>query len=274
MRALTKTLLAISLIYVGACGPAPAPGGGGAGTGGGPSGGPPKCFAPNRTVVVGDSYISWGSHSLPADLQRESGQTWLHYAVGGASIASGGITGFIPNQFEQAIAAHRSFDTLLFDGGGNDVLLCDALRYPGCDQCKNNPAAPTLPQCQRIVDDALAAAAKLAVRAAQVGVRDAVYFFYPEVPEGTLIGGLSPNEINAYARVKAKALCDASEVTAGVRCHFVDMLPVFQGHPEYFVPTDIHPNGLGSAAMARAIWAKMKEKCVSQPASAGCGCQP
>ncbi|HMJ16712.1 MAG TPA: SGNH/GDSL hydrolase family protein [Polyangiaceae bacterium] len=274
MRAFTKTLFAFSLIAIGACGPTPPTGVGGAGGGGNP--GPntrPGCFGPNKTVVVGDSYISWISHTLPSDLQRESGQIWNHYAVGGSSIASGGITGLIPQQLETAIAQLGTFNTVVFDGGGNDVLICDELKYPGCNTCKNSPTAPTLPVCQRIVDDALAAATRMTERAKQVGVKDMVYFFYPDVPTGTLIGGASPNEINTYGLNKAKALCDSAYAILQVRCHFVDMRPTFQGHPEYFALGDIHPSPLGSAAMAKTIWGKMKTDCVSQPSSAGC-CDP
>jgi hypothetical protein len=282
MRTSLTSLMTVGVaVFLMACGAPPPTGSGGAGATGGTGGtggvggsggssGRPACFAANQTIVVGDSYINWGSHSLPADLQRESGQTWPLFAVGGASIASGGIATLIPQQLEQAIAQYHTFSTLFFDGGGNDVLICDALKYPGCGDCKNNANAASVPVCQQVVQAALDAAAALVLRAAQVGVKDVVYFFYPTVPAGTPIGGAYPNVMNDYARPKAKALCATAQSVAGVRCTFVDMVPVFQGHPEYFAIADIHPNTLGSAAMAKAIWAAMKANCVSQPASSGC----
>jgi hypothetical protein len=51
------------------------------------------------------------------------------------------------------------------------------------------------------------------------------------------------------------------------------MVPVFEGHADYFAPSDIHPNPAGSKAMAAAIWEKMKQDCIAQPESSGC-CTP
>jgi hypothetical protein len=45
------------------------------------------------------------------------------------------------------------------------------------------------------------------------------------------------------------------------------MVPVFKGHDDYFAAGDIHPNPMGSAAMAKAIWGKMEDDCVWQAAS-------
>jgi hypothetical protein len=223
--------------------------------------------------MIGDSYINWGSHNLPSDLANVSGQTWTDYAVPGSSLATGGTTVFtIPTQLEQAISAlgQGNIDTLVWDGGGNDVLMCDTGLYPTCADCRNLQTSPTIQMCQDIVAKALDAATKIGQRAAAVGIKRMVFFFYPTVPNGTPIGGAYPNAIEDYARPKAKALCD-SAVALGVPCTFVDMVPVFAGHPEYFAVADIHPNPLGSAAMAKAIWSAMQRDCVSQPAGS-CGC--
>ena len=70
-----------------------------------------------------------------------------------------------------------------------------------------------------------------------------------------------------------KALCDgALAATSGrLACHFVDLVPVFANHlADWFAPGDIHPNTLGSAAMAQAVWSTMQAECVAQPASGAC----
>ena len=74
---------------------------------------------------------------------------------------------------------------------------------------------------------------------------------------------------------KAEQLCvDAETETGGrLRCHFIDMRPVFEGHPEYFVAGDVHENAAGSAAMADVIVQVMKDNCIAQPESSGC-CAP
>jgi hypothetical protein len=189
-------------------------------------------------------------------------------------MGSGGI-GLIPPQFDQALAADPDITTVVMDGGGNDVLVPDAMQWPQGSSCKNDLNSPNIPDCQKIVATAIDAAGVLMDKMAAAGVKEVVYFFYPHVPEGTLIGGLHPDAILDYAISKVKAFCDgAHDRTSGkLTCHFIDMIPVFDGHPDWFAPTDIHPNSLGSAAMAKAVWGVMKSECIAQPASSGC-CAP
>jgi hypothetical protein len=228
----------------------------------------------SQVAIIGDSFINWTSHTLPSDLAALAGETWRLYAEGGASLQAGGIATLIPDQFEIAIASDPDIKVLVMDGGGNDVLICDAGKYLGCDVCKADGASRER-VCEQIADDSIAAFNKLQDRALSIGVRDIVYFYYPDVPTGTIIGGSNPNEVARYAQPKWQGSCDDAEkrTNGKMRCHFVDMVPVFAGHPEYFAVTDIHPNPQGSAVMAKAIIDKMKQDCVWQPAGE-CACQP
>jgi hypothetical protein len=228
----------------------------------------------SQGIIIGDSYINWASHTLPADLAQLAGETWRLYAEGGASMNAGGIATLIPEQLERAIADNPDIRLIVMDGGGNDVLISDAVKYPGSDACKEEGAG-ALGVCKQIVTDTLKTFSALQDRAAAAGVKDIVFFFYPEVPTGTIIGGANPNEIATYALPMWRSTCESAEKRLGgkLRCHFVDMVPVFKGHPDWFAPTDIHPNSSGSAAMAKAIWSKMKEDCVWQPETSGC-CRP
>lgn len=228
----------------------------------------PKCVKKDsQVIVIGDSYINWVSHTFPQDIVRESGQMWRMEAIGGYAMATGG-TGLIPASFDESIRRDPDAHTVLMDGGGNDVLIGDSMR-----QCRDEKA-PTVPFCQKLLDDALAAAEKLLDRAAAAGIRDVVYFFYPHVPKNTLLGGPDPNHMLDYSLPKVRDLCDTAEKrTEGkLRCYFVDMVPVFAGKPEseWFFPGDIHPTSVGSQAMAKAVWSTMKQHCVAQKAESGC----
>jgi hypothetical protein len=235
---------------------------------------PPCMQSPNQVVVLGDSYVNWISHTFPADLARESGVTYRMYAVGGTAMASGGL-GLIPPQFDQALAADPNIIAVVMDGGGNDILVPDTVQFPQGGECKQSLVSPTIPDCQKIVQKALDKSVELMNLAADKGVKDVVYFFYPHVPDGTLVGGAHPNVILDYALPKVKATCDEAYARTGgrMRCHFLDLIPVFDGHPDWFAFTDIHPTPAGSAAMAKEIWAIMKNNCIAQPASSGC-CAP
>lgn len=253
--------------------------GGGSGAGGSAGSAPadapkPKCKTKaSQVVLIGDSYINYTAHTFPADMAREAGETWRMYAVPGTAMGSGGIAGLIPPQLDQALAADDDILVAVMDGGGNDILI-PALTWPGGAQCKESTTSPSMKVCQDIVKTAMDAAEKLLMKAADAGIRDTVYFFYPHIPGGAL-GGANPNVILDYSLPKAKAFCDdAVNKTGGkLRCHFIDFVPIFDGHPEWMADDGVHENALGSAQMAKTIWQTMKDECLGQPASSGC-CEP
>jgi hypothetical protein len=236
----------------------------------------PKCAnEDSQVLLIGDSYINWPSHSLPANLAELSGQNWRLEAIGGTSLASGGIAllgvGFIPDQFDRAMAADPDAHTIVMDGGGNDVLLRDTAIAP--NSCTRSGSSLD-PGCQRVVSLAVDAANDLMVRAATQGIRDVVYFFYPHVPARTILTEDDPNEILDYSLPLSMALCEGAEERTGgaLRCTFIDMVPVFDGHAEYF-NEDIHPNQVGGRVMAEKVWEVMEEHCLGQKSDNDC-CEP
>jgi hypothetical protein len=235
---------------------------------------PPCMKSPNQVVLLGDSYVNWISHTFPADLAKEAGVTYRLYAVGGTAMGSGGI-GLIPPQLDQAVSADPNIIAVVMDGGGNDILVADTAQFPQGAECKQSAMSPSIPDCQKIVQKAADSAVALMNTAAEKGIRDVVYFSYPHVPEGTLVGGAFPNAILDYALPLMKATCDGAYARTGgrLRCHFLDLIPVFDGHPDWFAFTDIHPTPAGSQGMAKAVWKVMKDACIAQPASSGC-CTP
>jgi hypothetical protein len=255
--------------------------GGGGGAGGMESLEKPPCLKDSSQIVlIGDSYVNWISHTFPADINAASMLTIEDFAVGGTSMGSGGI-GLIPPQFDTALKTHPKILTVIMDGGGNDVLVADVGMFPQGGDCKMKGAmSPSIPDCQKIVQKALDAGTTLFLHMADSGVKDVMFFFYPHVPLNTVVGGTDPNGMLDYALPKIKAACDGAYETSvkmnpqkTIRCHFLDLVPVFDGHMDYFAASDIHPNPTGSKAMATAMWAKMKQDCVGQPASSGC-CTP
>lgn len=258
-----------------------AAGEGGAGAGGdgeaGSDAGPqlkPKCKrSPDQVIVIGDSYINWITHTFPDDLTREAGEMWRMYAVGGCSLGSGGLC-LVPDQLDQAIADDPDIIAGVMTGGGNDILIADEVMFPGSTACKDMVEAPMTKVCQDVVATAIAAGDKLMTKAANAGIRDVIYMFYPHIPGGGF-GGMNPNYLLDYALPMAQKLCDdAEERTQGkLRCHFIDLVPVFEDHADWFADDGIHENMLGSAAMAKEVVKVAKENCIAQPESSGC-CEP
>ncbi|MDB4986151.1 MAG: hypothetical protein JWN04_1329 [Myxococcaceae bacterium] len=231
----------------------------------------PKCVKkPSQVMMVGDSYMNWITHTFGADMAKESGQMWRMEAVGAYSMGSGGI-GFIPDLYQASIMRDPDCHTVVMDGGGNDVLVADSSIDPNKD-CETEKS-PMLAQCQTIIDKALAAADKMLMKASADGIRDVVYFFYPHVPLNTPVGGPNPNPILDKALPQVRDFCAHVEAKTNgkTRCHFLDLVPVFDGHmPDWYQPFDIHENSLGSAAIAKSIWALMKDNCLGQVSGTSC----
>ena len=244
---------------------------GGTGGTGGVDNRPPCMKNPRQVISMGDSYMNWGTHTFPQDLNAAAGVTFRPtYAVGGFSMGSGGI-GLIPPLFDTAVQQDPNIIAVVLDGGGNDLLI-PALGRP---DCKNMQNSATTPGCQAIVTDALAASERLMAKMATAGVHDVIYFFYPHVPAPTALGGSYPNVMLDYSLPLVRKACeDANSKTGGkLSCWFVDLVPIFQGHNDWFAPADIHENSTGSKAIAKAVVDTMKAHCIAQPASSGC-CKP
>lgn len=251
---------------------------------------PPCLEDPRELILLGDSYVHWISHTFPQDFAATYGApavgVWdvpydeggRNYAVGGYAMATGGW-GLIPEELPLAVADYPNIKAAVMTGGGNDFILVSA-EWEGGDLCRNDPSPMPQQVCQDIVQAALDAGHQLMLDAADAGLRDVVYFFYPNIPDGTWVGGDHPNALLDWSYPKVQALCDDAEANTGgrLRCHFLDMRPVFAGHPEYFAggtfgEGDIHENSVGSKAMAEAIVKLMKDRCIAQPAISGC-CAP
>jgi lysophospholipase L1-like esterase len=55
-----------------------------------------------------------------------------------------------------------------------------------------------------------------------------------------------------------------------LRCHFVDLVPLFNGHADYIGSDGIHPTPAGAQVIGTAIWNTMKASCIGQAAASAC----
>ena len=251
-------------------------GAGGVGVGGAPPVTKPPCITSGATqaAIIGDSYVTGaGTPALQPALVAidPTMSSYKNYAVAGTSMASGGILGFIPPQLTSALA--QPIKLLIMDGGGNDILICDAGKYPGCGTTCKSPGSSTAKICTDIVQAATDAATALMQKASDAGVRDVIYFFYPHLP-GANAGY---TEILDYSEPLAKAKCDgaAARTNGKLTCHFVDTAKPFDanGGTVNIAADSIHPAQSGQNIIAKEITNVMKAACLGQPASSGC-CTP
>ncbi len=232
-------------------------------------------------AIIGDSYVTgFGSPALQpalAAIDASIGQ-YPNYAGAGCSMATGGICtgayGNVPNQAQAARTAEPNLKFEIMDGGGNDILICDAATYPNCSTLCKSSGSSTQKVCTDIVAKAMSTAQQLMTDSANAGVRDVIYFFYPHLPAAN--AGYS--EILDYSEPLAKNLCDSAvTITNGkLRCHFVDLVKPFaaaggDGNPLNFAGDSIHPSQAGQNIIATQITNTMKADCLGE--SSGC-CAP
>jgi hypothetical protein len=249
-------------------------------SGGTPPANKPPCISnPSDVTIIGDSYVTgFFSPTLQSALAAldPMASQFRNYAVAGTSLATGGF-GTIPPQFDQAVSANPVIKFSIMDGGGNDILLCDAAKFPACDTTCSTTGSSTKKVCIDIVNTAAAAAHELMAKMANAGVKDIIYFFYPRLPAK----GGGYKEILDYAEPLAKSTCDSTAaMTDGkLTCHFVDLAEPFQAaggdmNPANFSVLDgVHPSQAGQDIAARQIWTTMQNDCLGQSSSSGC-CSP
>lgn len=245
---------------------------------------------PNKVIVLGDSYLDhpvW-SNAIPdlyADL-RSSGAlgataTYREYQLGGASMNYGALNLNIPYQYETsartdpAVMNPTDIDTIIMDGGGNDVLIDNQ------DCLTNAQPPPADTACATAIQATVNRASQLLQEAAADGVKHVVYLFYPHLdPAG---GGILPTpapQVNAtldYAYPLAEQICcgttftstatsyTCSGNTSGTQCVFVDIRPAFEGHVADYIKSDhVHPTDAGAQVIADLIAGAMSAYCIAQ----------
>jgi hypothetical protein len=216
--------------------------GGSAGTaGGGPAIGKPACLAHGSQIVaVGDSYMDF-MPSVTA-LSRAAGtlasnDAFRSFAVGGASMKSQ-----IPAQFGRARSEDPDIVAVAINGGANDFVTLGF-----------SPAA---------IKGAADAFKALLETMGGAGVRDAFYVWYPNVAWGSA-GGM------ATAFVQLQAAC---QTAVSLRCHVLDLRPVFAGK-EVPYEAGLFLTQAGKDAAGQALFDAMNASCVGQPATKTC-CEP
>jgi hypothetical protein len=202
---------------------------------------PARCSGDaTKTVMVGDSYLAL-SGAITGFLRQYSGLSLdrTDYVSGAGMVA--GLPPTIPDQYELAKASGK-IESVIMDGGGNDVLLGDLTCWIDGYQAGSS--------CEATVFAAMDAAKGLIKNAASDGVKEAIYFFYPHIGNDVLNGVLDKT------LPLAKSLCEDQK---DLDCTFIDTRDGYK--PEWIEIDGIHPTSEGSEFIANLIWETMQKNC-------------
>jgi hypothetical protein len=182
----------------------------------------------NEVLWIGDSWITLPGTQLSRlrELAQLAGAIGPNESYATRAIAAADIADVV-DQYEAQQASGTPVKVLLMNGGTWDTI---------------NGAS---------VASVMATFEQFLSRVASDSVEHIVYFLQPELPT---IPGV------AELRPLLRSACEGSAVP----CHFVDLNPIWQGHPEYTGPSGIQASEVGGEAIAEAIWGVMQEHCIAQ----------
>jgi hypothetical protein len=195
-------------------------------------------------VVLGDALIELSVFTAELEERARAagvlraGESFRDYATALMSVLAGGSLG-LANQWDTA-RAEGAARVVIMDGGATDMLSLP---------CGANPS----PECPAMAA-AVAGAESLLARLAAGSVEDVVYFFYADPPDNA--------ELKAALDV-LRPLIENACGRSGLACHFLDLRPIFAGHPEY-VNADVVFLEPGAVAAAQAVWNLMQDRCVGR----------
>jgi hypothetical protein len=187
----------------------------------------------NEVLWIGDTWVTipGNQHTRVRDFARASGAIGPDedYAVLAAPFAS---MEAIAVQYETQQTGPTEVKVLIMDGGTWDTIVAN-----GSDASINATTAMFAQLLAKVASDGT--------------VQHIVYFLVPELPMIPGVAGLRPEVQRACAE-------------SIVPCHFLDLQPIWAGHPEYTSSDGVQASEAGGSAIADAIWAIMQQSCIAQ----------
>ncbi|HEY5957158.1 MAG TPA: hypothetical protein VIV60_11415 [Polyangiaceae bacterium] len=202
----------------------------------------PQVIPAAEVLVLGDSLIELSAFT--AQLEHRATLSGIlrdgeHFHQQASSLQSLLAEGSLSLNAQYATVREQvSARLVIMDGGETDMFQ---------ELCATEPKydCPT-------VRAAVAGASKLLSQMAADGVKDVVYFFYPE-PVG-----------HADVKIRLDVLRPLIENVCGqsaVACHWVDLREPFAGHDEYLGDGFVFSDS-GAAVAAEVIWQTLRTRCL------------
>jgi lysophospholipase L1-like esterase len=196
----------------------------------------------NDVVTVGDSIFDL-SGDLQRFLEEKAGQTFRDYTISGSKISGGTLARAIDLQYADANAFNSSIDTIIMNGGGNDILIPAMIGdFYGCRTkwYRKNISS----RCKNLVNNVYVNTVNLMNNMGSNGVQNIVYLGYYELPRGNAnLAGALEYGVNRLAEAcsNSSANCDFVEARGSIPANFV-------------LDDDIHPTSEGSQVLADLVW--------------------
>ena len=132
----------------------------------------------DQVITIGDSIFAL-SGKLQDFLEDYAGETFRRYTLSGAELKGGIIATDVVTQYEIAKNDNPNIETVLMDGGGNDILIPAITLFDPYD-CKTQwyEWGRLSRSCRRFIDDIYVDAVNFLNKMDREGVDNVVYLGY------------------------------------------------------------------------------------------------
>jgi len=200
----------------------------------------------NDIISLGDSVLD-SSGEIEAKLEALAGQTFRNYSRSAAEIAGGVLAPSVVDQYNAANNTDSDIDTIIMNGGGNDILIPAKLFDPY--RCRTRWYRRNISNnCKNLVHDIYVDAVNLLNTMGNDGVENILYigYYHPKGGDANLSKAVDyGNEWLGYGCDNTTANCDLTPSVNAIS-------------ESDILSDDIHPNASGSAKIANLLWPKLQ----------------
>lgn len=201
----------------------------------------------DQVITIGDSIFAL-SGKLQDFLEDYAGETFRRYTLSGAELKGGIIATDVVTQYEIAKNDNPNIETVVMDGGGNDILIPAITLFDPYD-CKTQwyEWGRLSRSCKRFIDDIYVDAVNFLNKMDSEGVDHVVYLGYYYTKNALLLLD-SMEEAVDYGDMRLSQACAYSSAN----CTFVDPRSTIRDSD--IIIDGIHPTTSGSRKLANLIW--------------------
>ncbi len=200
----------------------------------------------DQVVTLGDSIFAL-SGELQGFLEGYAGETFRRYTLSGAELEGGIIATSVYDQYAIAKNDNPDIETIVMDGGGNDILIPAIMFDPYNCKTQWYQFGRLSSTCKNFIDDLYVDAVNLLNTMHADGVDNVIYLGYYYTKNGLFLLD-SMEEAVDYGDWRLGQACAFS----AANCTFVDPRSTIRDSD--IIVDGIHPNTNGSHKLANLVW--------------------
>ena len=204
----------------------------------------------NQVITLGDSIFDL-SGEIQLLLENYAGETFRRYTQNGAELEGGLLSMSVYEQYTMAKSDNPDIDTIIMNGGGNDILLPAILFDPHNCLTQWYQFGKLSNSCKDMINDIYVDSVNLLNNMHKDGVANVIYLGYYYTKNGLFFLDNLAEAID-YGDKKLSMACEYSVAN----CIFID--PRSSINDTDIIFDGIHPTSSGSKKLADLLWPNLQ----------------